>query len=50
MDDGTVIKVTVSISKEDGTASLDFTGTGQQVSIMSVVVSSTLPYHMLVHE
>ena len=35
MDDGTDIKVKVSISKEDGTASVDFTGTGPQVVVVS---------------
>ena len=31
MDDGSDIKVTISISKEDGVTTVDFTGTGKQV-------------------
>ena len=33
MDDGTEIKVAISINKDDASTSVDFTGTGKQVYI-----------------
>ena len=39
MDDGTEIKVAISINKEDGSTSVDFTGTGKQVLHLQLIVT-----------